>query len=184
MTKTQLLLYLVFPTPNVKFEPDCCSSLFFVWFIFMQTIFNCHQISAFQPVKAPSPPTRRRTPGNSPSNSVSFSFPRSSSPVYEVSNEFKRKVEKAMRARLYLLQQSGPNSFLIGGDSPDHKFRVMIGPQVNKSAISSKLLLPMIHLFLPPLTGVSHHCYYHCHHHLHHYHYHVLQHHYKLMTKK
>lgn len=41
-----------------------------------------------------------------------------------------------MRARLYLLQQSGPNSFLIGGDSPDHKFRVMIGPQVNKSGIS------------------------------------------------
>ena len=35
-----------------------------------------------------------------------------------------------MRARLYLLQQTGPNSFLIGGDSPDHKFRVMIGPQV------------------------------------------------------
>lgn len=87
-------------------------------------------------MKVPSPPTRRRTPGNSPSNSVSFSFPRSSSPVYEVSNEFKRKVEKAMRARLYLLQQSGPNSFLIGGDSPDHKFRVMIGPQVNKSGIS------------------------------------------------
>ena len=51
--------------------------------------------------------------------------------MYEVSTEFKRKVEKAMRARLYLLQQSGPNSFLIGGDSPDHKFRVMIGPQVN-----------------------------------------------------
>ncbi|KAL9951014.1 hypothetical protein ACROYT_G043600 [Oculina patagonica] len=81
------------------------------------------------PVKVPSPPTRRRTPGNSPSNSVSFSFPRSSSPIPEVSTEFKRKVEKAMRARLYLLQQSGPNSFLIGGDSPDHKFRVMIGPQ-------------------------------------------------------
>lgn len=81
------------------------------------------------PVKVPSPPTRRRTPGNSPSNSLSFSFPRSSSPVYDTPNEVKRKVEKAMRARLYLLQQTGPNSFLIGGDSPDHKFRVMIGPQ-------------------------------------------------------
>lgn len=83
-----------------------------------------------QPVKVPSPPTRRRTPGNSPSNSLCFSFPRSSSPVYDAPNEVKRKVEKAMRARLYLLQQTGPNSFLIGGDSPDHKFRVMIGPQV------------------------------------------------------
>ena len=83
-----------------------------------------------QPVKVPSPPTRRRTPGNSPSNSLCFSFPQSSSPVYDAPNEVKRKVEKAMRARLYLLQQTGPNSFLIGGDSPDHKFRVMIGPQV------------------------------------------------------
>lgn len=84
-------------------------------------------------MKAPSPPTRCRTPGNSPNNSGPFLFPRSGSPVSEVSNDFKRKVEKAMRARLYLLQQTGPNSFLIGGDSPDHKFRVMIGPQVRCS---------------------------------------------------
>ena len=84
-------------------------------------------------MKVPSPPTRRRTPGNSPNNSGSFHFPRSGSPISEVSNDFKRKVEKAMRARLYLLQQTGPNSFLIGGDSPDHKFRVMIGPQVCRS---------------------------------------------------
>lgn len=96
-------------------------------------IFACKlflKTSWLQPMKVPSPPTRRRTPGNSPNNSGSFMFPRSSSPVCDVSNEFKRKVEKAMRARLYLLQQTGPNSFLIGGDSPDHKFRVMIGPQV------------------------------------------------------
>ena len=90
------------------------------------------KLFVLQPMKAPSPPTRRRTPGNSPNNSGSFLFPRSSSPVCEASNEFKRKVERAKRAtRLYLLQQTGPNSFLIGGDSPDHKFRVMIGPQVN-----------------------------------------------------
>jgi mitogen-activated protein kinase kinase kinase 1 len=48
-----------------------------------------------------------------------------------MSQEFKRKVEKATRARLYLLQQVGPNSFLIGGDSPNHKFKVIIGPQVH-----------------------------------------------------
>ncbi|XP_063431372.1 mitogen-activated protein kinase kinase kinase 1-like isoform X2 [Mytilus trossulus] len=41
----------------------------------------------------------------------------------------KNRIEKVQRARLYLLQQNGPNSFLIGGDSPDHKFRVIIGPQ-------------------------------------------------------
>ncbi|XP_067027287.1 mitogen-activated protein kinase kinase kinase 1-like isoform X1 [Acropora muricata] len=94
---------------------------------------NSARLGSCQPgavfTKAPSPPTRRRTPGNSPNNSGSFHFPRSGSPISEVSNDFKRKVEKAMRARLYLLQQTGPNSFLIGGDSPDHKFRVMIGPQ-------------------------------------------------------
>lgn len=44
--------------------------------------------------------------------------------------ETSRRVNKVMRARLYLLQQVGPNSFLIGGDSPDNKFRVFIGPQV------------------------------------------------------
>uniref|UniRef100_S4RDF5 Mitogen-activated protein kinase kinase kinase 1 n=1 Tax=Petromyzon marinus TaxID=7757 RepID=S4RDF5_PETMA len=43
--------------------------------------------------------------------------------------ETQRRVSKVMRARLYLLQQIGPNSFLIGGDSPDNKFRVFIGPQ-------------------------------------------------------
>ena len=48
----------------------------------------------------------------------------------EATHESKKKLEKAMRARLYLLQQIGPNSFLIGGDSPDHKFKVMIGQQV------------------------------------------------------
>jgi mitogen-activated protein kinase kinase kinase 1 len=42
-----------------------------------------------------------------------------------------KRIERVQRARLYLLQQTGPNSFLIGGDSPDHKFRVIIGPQVS-----------------------------------------------------
>ena len=45
-------------------------------------------------------------------------------------NRVRKQVPKALKARLYLLQQPGPNSFLIGGDSPDHKHRVIIGPQV------------------------------------------------------
>ena len=45
----------------------------------------------------------------------------------------RKRVEKVKRARLYLLQQMGPNTFLIGGDSPDHKYRVTIGPQVLKT---------------------------------------------------
>ena len=42
----------------------------------------------------------------------------------------KKRILKVMKARLYLLQPLGPNSFLIGGDSPNHKYRVIIGPQV------------------------------------------------------
>jgi len=42
----------------------------------------------------------------------------------------KKRVERVRRSRLYLLQQMGPNSFLIVGDSPEHKFKVIIGPQV------------------------------------------------------
>lgn len=41
-----------------------------------------------------------------------------------------RLVDRAIKARLYLLRQMGPNRFLIGGDSPDSRFHVAIGPQV------------------------------------------------------
>ncbi|KAK7044034.1 hypothetical protein SK128_022486 [Halocaridina rubra] len=39
------------------------------------------------------------------------------------------KVKRALKARLYLLHQPGPNSFTVGGDSPTHKYKVIIGPQ-------------------------------------------------------
>ena len=48
----------------------------------------------------------------------------------DLSNKLKKIVQKAMRARLYLLHQGGPLTFLIGGDSPEHKYRVTIGKQV------------------------------------------------------
>lgn len=54
--------------------------------------------------------------------------------------ETNRRVNKVMRARLYLLQQIGPNSFLIGGDVPDNKYRVFIGPQVSWIAIVNVLI--------------------------------------------
>lgn len=38
-------------------------------------------------------------------------------------------MRRALRARLYLLHQTGPNSFTVGGDSPTHKYKVIIGPQ-------------------------------------------------------
>ena len=44
--------------------------------------------------------------------------------------DMQRCIAKAQKARLYLLRQTGPNSFLIGADSPDHKYRVTIGEQV------------------------------------------------------
>ncbi|KAK3089193.1 hypothetical protein FSP39_001643, partial [Pinctada imbricata] len=58
----------------------------------------------------------------SPSNSFN-------KPVLIDSHLSRSRIAKVQRARLYLLQQAGPNSFLIGGDSPDHKFKVIIGPQ-------------------------------------------------------
>ena len=41
-------------------------------------------------------------------------------------------VEKAMRARLYLLENPGPNIFLVTGDSNENRFRVTVGPQVSE----------------------------------------------------
>lgn len=41
-------------------------------------------------------------------------------------------VEKAMRARLYLLENPGPNIFLVTGDSNESRFRVTVGPQVSE----------------------------------------------------
>ncbi|XP_036894446.1 mitogen-activated protein kinase kinase kinase 1 [Sturnira hondurensis] len=61
-----------------------------------------------------------------------------------------RRVSKVMRARLYLLQQIGPNSFLVGGDSPDNKYRVFIGPQscsCGRGALCTHLLFVMLRVF-------------------------------------
>ena len=41
-------------------------------------------------------------------------------------------VEKAMRARLYLLENPGPSIFLVTGDSNESRYRVTVGPQVSK----------------------------------------------------
>ncbi|XP_024252754.1 mitogen-activated protein kinase kinase kinase 1 isoform X2 [Oncorhynchus tshawytscha] len=64
--------------------------------------------------------------------------------------ETSRRVNKVMRARLYLLQQIGPNSFLIGGDSPDNKYRVFIGPQTcscGRGAFCIHILFVMLRVF-------------------------------------
>ncbi|XP_038075292.1 mitogen-activated protein kinase kinase kinase 1-like [Patiria miniata] len=86
--------------------------------------------SRISPVNSrpPSPPF------SSLKRSPSPSLKRSPSPQGEISiaiaeEILQKRVERALHARLYLLQQSGPNSFVIGGDSPSHKYKVTIGPQ-------------------------------------------------------
>lgn len=83
--------------------------------IYRKKSFNKNLESAFQQQVVNSAQVRKKV---SPSNS------------FKQSQALTRnRIAKVLRARLYLLQQAGPNSFLIGGDSPDHKFRVIIGPQ-------------------------------------------------------
>jgi len=41
----------------------------------------------------------------------------------------RKRLGKARKVKLYLLQQSGSNSFLVAGDSPEQKYKVNIGPQ-------------------------------------------------------
>ena len=48
----------------------------------------------------------------------------------QLESQRQRLVDRTTKARLYLLRQTGPNRFLIGGDSPNSRFHVTIGPQV------------------------------------------------------
>ncbi|XP_074643836.1 mitogen-activated protein kinase kinase kinase 1-like [Tubulanus polymorphus] len=85
------------------------------------------QVLNRQPV---SPCQRRKSNCSARSNSTGRRTPSPNGNESGLSADTaSKRVEKALRARLYLLQQSGPNSLLIGGDSPDHKFRIIIGPQ-------------------------------------------------------
>ncbi|KAJ9574004.1 hypothetical protein L9F63_008601, partial [Diploptera punctata] len=65
----------------------------------------------------------------------------------------RNRVRRVQQARLYLLQQTGPNSFLVGGDSPDHKYRVVIGPQTcscGRGPHCLHLLFVMLRVFQVP----------------------------------
>ncbi|XP_062507494.1 mitogen-activated protein kinase kinase kinase 1-like isoform X2 [Corticium candelabrum] len=46
-----------------------------------------------------------------------------------IESDRRKRVEKASRARFYLLHKTGPTAFTVAGDSPEHKYKVMIGPQ-------------------------------------------------------
>ncbi|XP_075302395.1 mitogen-activated protein kinase kinase kinase 1 isoform X2 [Opisthocomus hoazin] len=113
-------------------------------------------------VKSESPGVRRKRVSPVPFQSGRITPPRrapspdGSSPYSP--EETNRRVNKVMRARLYLLQQIGPNSFLIGGDSPDNKYRVFIGPQTcscGRGTFCIHLLFVMLRVFqLEPLDPV------------------------------
>eukprot|EP00002_Diphylleia_rotans_P026343 TRINITY_DN5243_c0_g1_i2.p1 TRINITY_DN5243_c0_g1~~TRINITY_DN5243_c0_g1_i2.p1 ORF type:complete len:572 (+),score=71.64 TRINITY_DN5243_c0_g1_i2:114-1829(+) len=52
---------------------------------------------------------------------------RSSPYVSKPSEDVKRLIEQVREARLYLVQESGPTSFVLKGDQSDRKYRVSIG---------------------------------------------------------
>ncbi|KAM9251404.1 mitogen-activated protein kinase kinase kinase 1-like [Cariama cristata] len=111
--------------------------------------------SSSRTVKSESPGVRRKrvsSPGPFQSGRITpprrAPSPDGSSPYSP--EETNRRVNKVMRARLYLLQQIGPNSFLIGGDSPDNKYKVFIGPQTcscGRGTFCIHLLFVMLRVF-------------------------------------
>ncbi|KAM6037392.1 mitogen-activated protein kinase kinase kinase 1-like [Chlamydotis macqueenii] len=114
---------------------------------------TCSSLSS-RTVKSESPCVRRKRVSPVPFQSGRITPPRrapspdGSSPYSP--EETNRRVNKVMRARLYLLQQIGPNSFLIGGDSPDNKYRVFIGPQTcscGRGTFCIHLLFVMLRVF-------------------------------------
>ncbi|XP_033293762.1 mitogen-activated protein kinase kinase kinase 1 isoform X2 [Orcinus orca] len=105
-------------------------------------------------VKSESPGVRRKKVSPVPFQSGRITPPRRAPSPDGFSpyspEETNRRVNKVMRARLYLLQQIGPNSFLIGGDSPDNKYRVFIGPQncsCGRGTFCIHLLFVMLRVF-------------------------------------
>uniref|UniRef100_A0A8C0V6Q9 Mitogen-activated protein kinase kinase kinase 1 n=1 Tax=Cyanistes caeruleus TaxID=156563 RepID=A0A8C0V6Q9_CYACU len=110
--------------------------------------------SSARTVKSESPGVRRKRVSPVPFQSGRITPPRRAPSPDGFSpyspEETNRRVNKVMRARLYLLQQIGPNSFLIGGDSPDNKYRVFIGPQTcscGRGTFCIHLLFVMLRVF-------------------------------------
>ncbi|XP_027719221.1 mitogen-activated protein kinase kinase kinase 1 isoform X1 [Vombatus ursinus] len=110
--------------------------------------------SSNRAVKSESPGVRRKRVSPVPFQSGRITPPRRAPSPDGFSpyspEETNRRVNKVMRARLYLLQQIGPNSFLIGGDSPDNKYRVFIGPQTcscGRGTFCIHLLFVMLRVF-------------------------------------
>lgn len=90
----------------------------------------------------PSSPSLSNRRGNSPQRQQSF--------LELAEHVLKKRVQRALHARLYLLHKIGPNSFLVGGDLPEHKYRVRIGEQncnCSKGPFCIHLLFIMLRVF-------------------------------------
>ncbi|XP_071851911.1 uncharacterized protein [Apostichopus japonicus] len=90
----------------------------------------------------PSSPSLSTRRGSSPQRQQSF--------LELAEHVLKKRVQRALHARLYLLQKTGPNSFLVGGDSPEHKYKVKIGEQncnCSKGPFCIHLFFVMLRVF-------------------------------------
>lgn len=97
--------------------------------------------------RAPSP---RRSRASSPTvTNRRGQSPQRQSFLELAEHVLQKRVQKALHARLFLLK-NGPNSFLVGGDSPEHKFKVTIGEQncnCNNGPFCIHLLFVMLRVF-------------------------------------
>lgn len=82
-----------------------------------------------------NPPSRHSESPNMPQKFVSLpptvkkSLTTTPQPTQQLDPIKQKLVDRAIKARLYLLRQSGPTRFLVGGDAPDSRFHITIGPQ-------------------------------------------------------
>lgn len=87
-----------------------------------------------EPTVTLSAPTPSPVPSQLPHPSQAIAYKRTQSvgATLHIAAESARTrlIERATKARLYLLHQSGPNKFLIGGDAMESRFHITIGPQV------------------------------------------------------
>ncbi|XP_043192717.1 mitogen-activated protein kinase kinase kinase 1-like isoform X2 [Amphibalanus amphitrite] len=95
-------------------------------------------------------PSRESSPGRSPSACTG-----PPSPTGSPSEALQRRLRRLDRAKLYLLEQPGPHSFLLATDTPGHKYRVTLGPQscsCSRSPLCVHLLFVMVRVLRLPLT--------------------------------
>ena len=88
--------------------------------------------SASSPPQLPHTATAKKTASLAAASTIAASSVRSPTPTRRAlaaDAGHLRRVEGVMKARLYLLQQSGPKAFIVGSDDVKRKYKVILGPQ-------------------------------------------------------